>query len=67
MSTLEKSHYQLEITQYPKENLSSQNSPSNSEGFLFLKLPDLNSILYLGGSSPDSFSWYLFDINNSPG
>ena len=55
----------LEITKYPIENTSSNNPPSNSEGFLFLELPDLNSLLYLGGSTPDSFGLYIFDINNS--
>ena len=65
MSTSENPASQLEITQYPTENISSHNSPPNSEGFLFLELPDLNSLLYLGGSSPDSFGLYLFDINNS--
>ena len=55
----------LEITKYPTENSSTINPPLNSEGFLFLELPDLNSLLYLGGSSPETFGLYLFDINNS--
>ena len=65
MSNSQNNQSQLEITQYPIENISSPNSPQNSDGFLFLELPDLNSLLYLGGSSPDSFGLYLFDINNS--
>ena len=64
MSNSENHQSSLEITKYPIENDSS-NNPPNSEGFLFLELPDLNSLLYLGGSSPDSFGLYLFDINNS--
>ena len=56
---------QIEITNYPIESSSSNNPPSNSEGFLFLELPDLNSLLYLGGSTPENFGLYLFDINNS--
>ena len=55
----------IEITNYPIESSSSNNPPSNSEGFLFLELPDLNSLLYLGGSTPENFGLYLFDINNS--
>ena len=55
----------LEITNYPIESSSSNNPPSNSEGFLFLELPNLNSLLYLGGSTPENFGLYLFDINNS--
>ena len=55
----------LEITKYSTENSSTINPPLNSEGFLFLELPDLNSLLYLGGSSPETFGLYLFDINNS--
>ena len=65
MSNSQNNQSQLEITQYPIENISSPNSPQNSDGILFLELPDLNSLLYLGGSSPDSFGLYLFDINNS--
>ena len=65
MSNSENNQSQFEITQYPIENISTPNSPQNSDGFLFLELPDLNSLLYLGGSSPDSFGLYLFDINNS--
>ena len=64
MSNSENHQSSIEITKYPIENDSS-NNPPNSEGFLFLELPDLNSLLYLGGSSPDSFGLYLFDINNS--
>ena len=56
---------QIEITNYPIGSSSSNNPPSNSEGFLFLELPDLNSLLYLGGSTPENFGLYLFDINNS--
>ena len=55
----------IEITKYPTENSSTNDPPLNSEGFLFLELPDLNSLLYLGGSSPENFGLYLFDINNS--
>ena len=55
----------IEITKYPTENSSTNDPPINSEGFLFLELPDLNSLLYLGGSSPENFGLYLFDINNS--
>jgi len=55
----------IEITKYPTENSSTNVPPLNSEGFLFLELPDLNSLLYLGGSSPENFGLYLFDINNS--
>ena len=55
----------LEITKYPTEKSSTINPPLNSEGFLFLELPDLNSLLYLGGSSPETFGLYIFDINNS--
>ena len=55
----------IEITKYPTENSSTNAPPLNSEGFLFLELPDLNSLLYLGGSSPENFGLYLFDINNS--
>ena len=55
----------IEITKYPTENSSTNEPPLNSEGFLFLELPDLNSLLYLGGSSPENFGLYLFDINNS--
>ena len=55
----------IEITKYPTENSSTNDPPLNSEGFLFLELPDLNSLLYLGGSSAENFGLYLFDINNS--
>ena len=56
----------IEITQYPLKDVSSSNCPpNNSEGFLFLELPDINSFLYLGGSSSDNFGLYLFDIINS--
>ena len=65
MSNISNNQTTLEITKYPIENTSSNNPPSNSEGFLFLELPDLNSLLYLGGSTPDSFGLYIFDINNS--
>ena len=65
MLNLENNESLIEITKYPIENDPSNSPPANSEGFLFLELPDLNSLLYLGGSSPDSFGLYLFDINNS--
>ena len=65
MTELNKNQSILEITKYPTENSSTNDPPLNSEGFLFLELPDLNSLLYLGGSSPETFGLYLFDINNS--
>ena len=65
MSNISNNQSPIEITNYPIESSSTNNPPSNSEGFLFLELPDLNSLLYLGGSTPDSFGLYLFDINNS--
>ena len=56
----------IEISKYPiKENSSQNMPPNNTEGFLFLELPDINSLLYLGGSSPENFGLYLFDIINS--
>jgi len=64
MSSLENKESLIEISKYKIEN-TSQNDPSNSEGFLFLELPDLNSLLYLGGSTVEAFGLYIFDINNS--
>ena len=55
----------IEISKYSIKDTSSENMPNNSEGFLFLELPDMNSLLYLGGSSPENFGLYLFDIINS--
>ena len=56
----------IEITKFPIKDLSSPNCPSNdSEGFLFLEVPDINSLLYLGGSSTENFGLYLFNIINS--
>ena len=56
----------IEITKFPIKDLYSSNCPSNdSEGFLFLEAPDINSLLYLGGSSTENFGLYLFNIINS--
>ena len=65
MSDLNNNESTLEITKYQTQNSSQNEPPSDSEGFLFLELPDLNSLLYLGGSSPETFGLYIFDINNS--
>ena len=65
MSDLNNNESTIEITKYQTQNSSSNVPPSDSEGFLFLELPDLNSLLYLGGSSPETFGLYIFDINNS--
>ena len=65
MSDLNNNESTIEITKYQTQNSSSNEPPSDSEGFLFLELPDLNSLLYLGGSSPETFGLYIFDINNS--
>ena len=65
MSIQEKEGNSIEITKYPIKELSSPNCPqNNSEGFLFTEVPDINSLLYLGGSSPENFGLYLFDIIN---
>ena len=56
----------IEIAKFPVKDLSSPNSPSNNiEGFLFLEVPDINSLLYLGGSTEEKFGLYLFNIINS--
>ena len=56
----------IEIAKFPVKELSSPNSPSNNiEGFLFLEVPDINSLLYLGGSTEEKFGLYLFNIINS--
>ena len=42
----------IEITKFFVKDISSSKVPlNNSEGFLFLELPDIKSLLYLGGSS----------------
>ena len=62
----EKEKATIEITKFPVKDISSSNVPlNNSEGFLFLELPDIKSLLYLGGSSEESFGLYLFNIMNS--
>ena len=55
----------IEISKYSIKDTSSENMPNNSEGFLFLEPPDMNSLSYLGGSSPEKFGLYLLDIINS--
>ncbi len=56
----------IEIAKYPIKDTSSPNCPpNNNEGFLFLELPDINSLLYLGVTSSNTFGLYLFDIINS--
>ena len=66
MSHQEEEITSIEITKYPIKDLSPPNCPqNNSEGFLFTELPDINSLLFLGGSSEENFGLYLFDIINS--
>ena len=55
----------IEISKYSIKDFSSENMQNNSEGFLFLGLPDMNSLLNLGGTSPENFGLYLCDIINS--
>ena len=55
----------IEITKFPIKDPSSQNIPQNNiEGFLFLELPDINSLVYLGGSSQENLGLYLFNLVN---
>ena len=57
---------QIKISKFSiNESLSSSMPPSDGEGFLFLELPDINSLLYLGGSSPENFGLYIFDIEKA--
>jgi len=66
MSHQDEENTSIEITKYPIKDLSPPNCPqNNSEGFLFTELPDINSLLFLGGSSQENFGLYLFDIINS--
>ena len=65
MSNIEKNKSTIEITKYQIEDKPKSTPPPNSEGFLFLELPDLNSLLYLGGSNVETFGLYIFDINKS--
>ena len=52
----------IEITKFHIKDSSPNNIPHNKiEGFLFLELPDINSLLYLGGSY-DNFGLYLFNL-----
>ena len=56
----------VQINQFFIRDLSSQNyPPNNAEGFLFLEIPDINSLLYLGGSSSENFGLYLLNIIDS--
>ena len=55
----------IEISKFPAKDLSSLNSALNIiEGFLILEIPDINSLLYLGGSTEKTFGLYLFIIIN---
>ena len=53
----------IEITK-PQLQSSNITPPENSEGFLFLEAPDINSLLFFGGTSKENFGLYLYDILN---
>ena len=54
----------IEITKSQIKS-SNTNPPENTDGFLFLEAPDINSLLFFGGTSQNNFGLYLYDILNS--
>ena len=39
--------------------------PEKTEGFLFLSITDINSFIFLGGTSIENYGLYIFDLNKN--
>ena len=46
-------------------NKSETTLPEKTEGFLFLSITDINSFLFLGGTTLENYGLYLFDLNTN--
>ena len=58
---------QIQINQFNINNINDKPNlpPSNTQGFIFTIIPELNSFLFIGGNSASDFGLFLYNLNTN--
>ena len=57
----------IQINQFNIKNSNDKSNlpPLNTQGFIFTIIPELNSFLYIGGTSTSDFGLFLYNLNTN--